>query len=611
MMDEYKPDLMLGHSGYPQLHLPPAPEASQTMGAGNSFHEFAAASSAQYYMRYADDPSGHMLQGVVRGSPGASEEATSTWMPGFGTASPGRGGDDRSHLMQPMQPMPLGGGGGPKGQIGAQKKEQRIRRPMNAFMVWAKVERKKLADENPDLHNADLSKMLGKKWKSLTPQDRRPFVEEAEHLRVIHMQEHPDYKYRPRRRKHNKRGGGANPGGANPGGAATQSGRRSESSRSPGGSLLQQHLYQQPRVAASPAAPTSPFRHLSNYASSSSPASYYNPSPMLHTPDSSPTGSPEPGADSLRGMAKRTSPEAVASREHAAHARNVADGAGQHVPVPAAAAEQEKFKSFRQQQQQHHHQQQQQQQRFFNGGVAPAHHFQLPTGGAIVMGRSGAIPSQSYPGRTHYESVTSTFYPPVVIPPSSAAASAATASPPPAASVHSMYNGANAAASSYLAYGMHCSPSGYQQSLPGARDACQGPSSMSDDLSAATGTCRSTFQSAHHHHQFQVSASDELLMDAGQLDTHEFDRYLNKSQHDMDSNHNYQHQIQQQQHHHHQAVQMGYYQQQQQQHQAAVDALKNEAEYGNGDLQMEQQIKTEDDFSLILADVRKTCYNSS
>ncbi|XP_042308608.1 transcription factor SOX-30 [Sceloporus undulatus] len=73
-----------------------------------------------------------------------------------------------------------------------------VKRPMNAFMVWARIHRPALAKANPAANNAEISVQLGLEWNKLTEEQKKPYYDEAQKIKEKHREEFPGWVYQPR-----------------------------------------------------------------------------------------------------------------------------------------------------------------------------------------------------------------------------------------------------------------------------------------------------------------------------------------------------------------------------------------------------------------------------
>ncbi|XP_070150484.1 protein capicua homolog isoform X2 [Polyergus mexicanus] len=75
------------------------------------------------------------------------------------------------------------------------KAKERIRRPMNAFMIFSKRHRALVHQRHPNQDNRTVSKILGEWWYALGPDEKQKYHELASEVKEAHFKAHPDWKW--------------------------------------------------------------------------------------------------------------------------------------------------------------------------------------------------------------------------------------------------------------------------------------------------------------------------------------------------------------------------------------------------------------------------------
>lgn len=81
------------------------------------------------------------------------------------------------------------------------KERERIRRPMNAFMIFSKRHRALVHQRHPNQDNRTVSKILGEWWYQLGPEEKQKYHELASEVKEAHFKANPGWKWCSRDRR--------------------------------------------------------------------------------------------------------------------------------------------------------------------------------------------------------------------------------------------------------------------------------------------------------------------------------------------------------------------------------------------------------------------------
>ncbi len=64
-------------------------------------------------------------------------------------------------------------------------KYSRVKRPLNAYNIFCKLHFPEFQQHFPELTINQVSKVIGERWKSLTKQEKQPYVEQSKHSQPV------------------------------------------------------------------------------------------------------------------------------------------------------------------------------------------------------------------------------------------------------------------------------------------------------------------------------------------------------------------------------------------------------------------------------------------